>query len=123
MASTEQLLALIPEYAHAFQDPENAPQALTPPDANPELIDETPPDELTNLEWCQYYLAQIEYQPSLMAIAVSFLSELADVASLRENMASEPVRKPIQVEILDLPETHARQSTPDCPSGACPIDH
>jgi hypothetical protein len=123
MASTDQLLALIPEYAHAFQDPESAPQALTPPDIKPELSDEADSNEMTNSDWCQHYLLQLEHQPSLMAIAASFLSELADVASLRKHLANEPVRQFLQTAALDLPETYARQSTPDCPSGACPIEH
>jgi hypothetical protein len=123
MARTDQLLELIPEYAHAFQDPESAPQALKPPDIKPELSDEADFDETTNSDWCQHYLLQLEYEPSLMAIAASFLSELADVASLRKHLANEPVRQFLQTAALDLPETYARQSTPDCPSGACPIDH
>jgi hypothetical protein len=123
MASTNQLLALIPEYAHAFQDPESTPQSFTPPEVKSELIDEAASDETTNSDWCQHYLLQLEYEPSLMAIAASFLSELADVASLRQHLANEPVRQFLQTAALDLPETYARQSTPDCPSGACPIDH
>jgi hypothetical protein len=75
MAKTEQLLALIPEYSEAFQDPESAPQALTPPDAKPELIDKTNSDEMTNSEWCQYYLLQLEHQPSLMAIGSALHTE------------------------------------------------
>jgi hypothetical protein len=123
MAKTEQLLELIPEYSEAFQDPESAPQALTPPEAKSEMIDEAASDETTNSDWCQHYLLQLEYEPSLMAIAASFLSELADVASLRKHLANEPVRQFLQTAVLDLPETYARQSTPDCPSGACPIEH
>jgi hypothetical protein len=130
MANTEQLLALALEFPEAFQDTET-----TPPRTEPEKSSvwvETDDDELTHAElahaeWCQYYLSQLEYQPSLLAIAASFLSELADVASLRQHLANEPVRQSLQKladdGLLNLPETYARQSTPDCPSGACPIDH
>jgi hypothetical protein len=127
MASTEQLLALILGYSEAFQDPEVGPQVPTPPIVESEVVAEADADELTNSEWCQYYLLQLEYQPSLMAISASFLSELADVASLRKHLADEPVRQTLQKladdGLLNLPETYARQSIPDCPSGACPIDH
>jgi hypothetical protein len=130
MANTAQLLALALEFPEAFQDTETSPPVPTQLRTEPERSSgwvETDDDEFTNAEWCQYYLSQLEDQPSLLAIAASFLSELADVASLRKHLANEPVRQSLQKladdGLLNLPETYARQSTPDCPSGACPIDH
>jgi hypothetical protein len=82
---------------------------------------------MTDADWCQMYLLQLEYEPNLMAIAAKFLEELATVADLRKHVASEPARKIVQAIVnspnFGFPETYARQGTADCPSGACPLDH
>jgi hypothetical protein len=127
MAKTEDLLTLIEEYPTAFEDPEAvvsvpiAPIAIEPAKVSTD-------DEMTDADWCQTYLLQLEYEPSLMAIAAKFLEELATVADLRKCFADRPIVRKIVDDAfvaasLDLPETYARQGTADCPSGACPLDH
>jgi hypothetical protein len=135
MAKTEDLLTLINEYPTAFEDPESIVAAPVAPNPTESVENESPTepanvsndDEMTDADWCQMYLLQLEYEPSLMAIAAKFLEELATVADLRKHVASEPARKIVQAIVnspnFEFPETYARQGTADCPSGACPLDH
>jgi hypothetical protein len=136
MANTRSLLELIDEFSSAFADPdfpvEEPVKAITEETSTTESegILETPEEE-SELDICHYYLSRLEHEPRLIAIASRFLSELADVAALRQMpylmdpQGTTPVTisKGSIVKTLDLPETYARQGSSDCPSGACPIDH
>jgi hypothetical protein len=136
MAKTNELLTLINEYPTAFEDPEAVVSVPVVPNLT-ELVENQSPtepaklstsDDMTDADWCQMYLLQLENEPSLMAIAAKFLEELATVADLRKCFADRPIVRKIVDDAfvaasLDLPETYARQGTADCPSGACPLDH
>lgn len=136
MANTQQLLALINEFGPAFADPDFSETILAKEDeGNKEEIEQ---DDDSGM--CYYYLSRLEYDPHLMQIATSFLCELASVASLKQQLYNEPIRRELQgtlddpssklgaeirakMTMPDLPETFARQGTEDCPSGVCPLDH
>jgi hypothetical protein len=136
MAKTEDLLTLIEEYPTAFEDPEAIVAAPVAPNPTESVENQSPTepanvstdDKMTDADWCQMYLLQLEYEPSLMAIAAKFLEELATVADLRKYVATiKPVQAVADIAItsttLDLPETYARQGTADCVHGNCPLDH
>ena len=136
MANTQQLLGLIDEFGPAFADPDfHEPILIKDPEENEEEIEQDDDSDL-----CYYYISRLEYEPYLMKIATSFLSELADVASIKQQLYNEPIRRELQgaledpssklgvkirakMTMPDLPETFARQGTEDCPSGVCPLDH
>jgi hypothetical protein len=153
MAKTEYLMTLIEEYPTAFEDPEAVVTVPVAPNLTESVENQSPTepdkvstdDEMTDADWCQMYLLQLEYEPSLMTIAAKFLEELATVADLRKHVATQapiqkvsdivirkhPTIKPVQTvadiaitsTTLDLPETYARQGTADCVHGNCPLDH
>jgi hypothetical protein len=136
MAKTEDLLTLINEYPTAFEDPESVVVEPVAPNPTESVKNQSPTepdkvstdDKMTDADWCQMYLLQLEYEPSLMTIASRFLEELATVADMRKCFADRPIVRKIVNDAfvaasLDLPETYARQGTADCPSGACPLDH
>jgi hypothetical protein len=118
MANTEALLKLIALYPTAFAPTDEAPPLREPDEESG--TGETPQmpfsDELTDGEWCQHYLQQIEHEPRLMAIAAKVLEELATISDVRGSVLPTPVA------LVELPETFARQGTAECPSGVCPLD-
>lgn len=123
MANTIALLDLIPQFASAFADPETVPVQTEAP---PKPAQESTSAQMNNADWCEHYLKEIKDSPKLMAIAVRFLEELTAIADLQNHLTKEPsgvVEVTFSTPSLYLPETHARQSTADCPSGACPVDH
>jgi hypothetical protein len=81
-------------------------------------------EELSDYERCNIALLQLEYQPLLLGIAARLLENLSEIASIHKRIGQEYFRLATQgVNFFDLPETHARQGTDECPSGMCPIDH
>jgi hypothetical protein len=87
-------------------------------------------DKLTDAEWCQHYLEQISPHSSLVAIAAKVLEELATIADVCTQVVVAPIPEvkivtptPVSFELVELPETHARQGSADCPGGMCSIDH
>jgi hypothetical protein len=155
MANTTTLLALIKEFPEPFLDPESVlPPALKAEEAvvkqgeNQPVLD-SEDEEIDWFEQCSTDLLDLQDEPELQKMAVSFLSSLselaqryqrftnmtfaksiADLPSISERLVStqqvlpsvwdEPVS---EFELPNLPETHARQGSGDCPSGMCPIDH
>jgi hypothetical protein len=95
-------------------------------------------DKLTAPEWCQYYLGQLKNDPRSLSIAADYLEKLADIAEMNRAVSSkkyhskgsgtlrpldevvDEVSAPI---VINLPETHARQGTAECPGGLCSMDH
>jgi len=86
---------------------------------------------------CQYHLDQLKDNPKLLSVAVSFLKKLTDIADLDNAAASKkyhekagglPTRPLSHVVdevsapiLVDLPETHARQGSAECPGGLCDL--
>lgn len=114
-----------------------------------EIVAELPPaqhtPELTWREECEFSLNNISSDPELRRLATSLLENLSDLVGLRKvwpagshpdlqrfNPAPAGTQQPLpsvwddaltEFEIPNLPETHARKGSGDCPSGMCPIDH
>lgn len=138
MANTQRLLDLIDEFGPAFADPEFSETIVMKKIEGKEEEEEV--EQNNDFDLCYYYISRLEYEPYLMKIATSFLGELADVASIKQQLYNEPIRRDLQgalddpnsklgakirakMAMPDLPETFARQGTEDCPSGACPVDY
>ena len=149
MANTAALLELIEEFGSAFANPE-FPVTAPANDAvagEEEQAEEHSADNAAECfdiegdsEDCYFYLSQLEHEPKLVAIAADFLEQLAAVASLKQQLHNAPVMKTFQDAVdntdsklgdvlrakmsepfLDLPETFARQGTPECPGGLCSL--
>jgi hypothetical protein len=146
MANTTTLLALIKEFPEPFLDPESAlPPA--PKVEEIELVPELPvikdTPELTWREECEFALIHISSDPDLRRLAANLLENLSDISQLRrvwpagsnpklQHFNPQPIQQVLpsvwdepvsEFELPNLPETHARQGSGDCPSGMCPIDH
>jgi len=102
------------------------------------FVPEDSSEAMTHYDWCQFHLSQIEEDLKLMAIAADFLEKLADIAAMNNAASSkkywdksgglpprplshvvDEVSAPV---FIDLPETHARQGTAECPGGLCSFD-
>ena len=105
MANTEQLLSLIPYYSEAFADPEDP--TLPEPDEEGRT-GETPQDG------------------TLLGDAIA-----SNLETMHPDQGRDFAEGHLQAQTgedsgvieFDLPETHARQGSAECPGGMCPIDH
>jgi hypothetical protein len=112
IAGTEELIALKAEFPGQFTDPE-------------------PEEEEINWRgYCDIYLYQIRDNPVLHQMAVEFLSRLADIHNMSQQAINQSVAQAVIIPALKespnpdmphFPETHARESKADCPSGMCEL--
>jgi hypothetical protein len=139
MSTTASCLDLIEQFPEAFADPEALPpkndrtaQEGRSPEAQAiEFSD----DEITDGDRCQLYLLALEYRPDLQKMAANLLQQIALIAQTRQAEVNERVIKSLRAQpnfnqviekamdvALELPETYARKTSVDCPSGMCPLD-
>jgi hypothetical protein len=139
MSTTASCLDLIKQFPEAFADPEASPpqndrtaQEGRSPEAQ---VTELSDDEITDSDHCQLYLLALEYRPDLQKMAANLLQQIALIAQTAQaevnervigSLRSQPhfsqvIEKAMDVA-LELPETYARETSVDCPSGMCPLD-
>jgi hypothetical protein len=130
MANTEQLLSLIPYYSEAFADPEDptlpepdeegrtgeTPQdgtllgdaiASNPETMHPDQVRDFAEGHLQAQTGDDSGVIEFEQKPRKGGGTLRPLDEVVDEVSA-----------PI---FIDLPETHARQGSAECPSGLCEL--
>ena len=147
LANTADLIALQAEYPTAFADPEDP--TLPEPDEEGRT-GETPQDGslLGNASqgevdqtWasmkaycrCERLLGQLEDQPLLLEAVANILEQIVSITQLKTEMVQEflksnqliqdAIAKPVDSGVIEfeLPETHARQGSAECPGGLCEL--
>ena len=146
MAQTEALLDLINEFSAAFADPNYAiappPNfTATEPDEEgstgetPQLVNTQESSFESKLGWCYHCLEQLEHEPELLENVAGILTSVADFVTRKKHLAMAGDRVEAECGVIefglagdkvdaaafavDLPETFARQGTPECPGGLC----
>lgn len=139
MADTQTLLALIDEFPQPFLDPEAtpAPEPVVEEVVAEEVVTSWLEEAKIEITWrdsINAALSEIEGHSDLQGLAIALMVDIASIGKLRESATQQPAgtQQPLpsvwddaltEFELPNLPETHARQGSGDCPSGMCPIDH